>query len=641
MAYKRKSAEEKQREIEILTATMEEKINSYFVSTDSIKEHLAFMSTFYKYSPRNMALIESQFQGAIAVGSFNYWKEKGVNVKKGEKGIKILVPTPVEYFNRGLTQDGKIIWAQVKFANPKEKEEIKKGLVETRKKLFFKIGHVFEYTQTNAREIGLPVSEIFSQYYRNGTIEHDKEFIKALENISKQIGVSISNEPITELGAAKGAFYRELNTIALNPRNTDIENVTVMLHELAHSELHNEKKINKREVPLTTHEKEFQAEMVAYVVATHYKIPTESFSLSYLANWTKGKEFDDKEQLLREVRETSANFIDTIDKHFEKVNLLEKNNNISLNDEQLKTLESLHFWRRNQITAKNNNDEIEVNKSDLSIRQLFNRADEQGISFKIQNQVMNHAENNREESFSDMEFIQEGNNIKPEHSIKLTSLRNGINDGYDVDTVAELTVINGVTNKEHVFHVYGEDVLNGEIEPFYIYLNNPIDVNYDTEKEDMESILDDSLFQTTLGDIVTYDDSLIEKIKNDEEFELNFTEQQQIMNLHSIVVDEEIADLMIKYDKDLLSKNDFINFGKLVEHDTDLFEGNTIFEEEKILSIIENSPFNKDEIMYATKAFEALNMPIDTEILSGKVNVQIAEEKNKKTLNNNEMVLER
>lgn len=640
MAYKRKSTEEKQKEIENLTKTMEEKINSYFVSTDSIKEHLAFMSTFYKYSPRNMALIESQYQGAVAVGSFNYWKEKGVSVKKGEKGIKILVPTPIEYFNRGLSADGKINWVQVKFANAKEKEEIKKGSIETRKKLFFKVGHVFEYRQTNAREIGLPVSEIFDRYYRNGTVEHDKEFIKALEKISNQIGVSISLEPIHELGTAKGAFYRELNTIALNPRNTEIENVTVMLHELAHSELHNEQRLNKRDVPLLTYEKEFQAEMVAYVVATHYNIPTENFSLSYLANWTKGKEFDDKEQLLREVRETSSNFIDTIDKHFENVNLLEKNNAISLNEEQLKTLESLHFWRRNQLAAKRNNDEMEVSKSDLSIRQLFNRADAQEIPFKIQNRVIDHADNKKEESFSDMEFTEERNSLKPEHSIKLTSIENGI---YDVDTVAELTVTNGITDKEHVFHVYGEDVINGEIEPFYIFFNDPINANYETEKGDIEGILDDSLFQTTLSDIVIYEDSLIEKIKNGEEFELNFTDQQQIMNLHSIIVNEEIADLMIKYDKDLLNKNDFVSFGKLIEHDTDLFDINSIFEKEKILPIIDNAPFEENEIMYTAKAFEALNMAFDTDILSlgGKANVQIAEEKNKKTLNNNEMVLER
>ncbi|MGM9988794.1 MAG: ImmA/IrrE family metallo-endopeptidase [Bacillaceae bacterium] len=354
MAFKRKTQEEKEKEIKELTTKMENKISNYFESEENIKEHLAFMSKFYNYSPRNMALIDSQFRGAEAVGSFNHWKEKGASVNKGEKGIKILVPTPVEYFKRADN------WVQVKYANAKEKEQLKKGQLEKQKKLFFKVGHVFEYTQTNAREKGIPISEIFGRYHRDGTIDNDKEFIKALENVSDKIGVKIATEPpieIGELGTAKGAYSRDLNMIVLNPRNTPMEDITVLMHELAHAELHNNERNKARNTELTTNEKEFQAEMTAYVVASRYNIPTENFSLSYLAGWTKNKEFADKEQLLREVRETSASFINVIDEHFEKVNLLEKEHinyrdelmniqgNNGLNSDKLE-LENTEFWRK-------------------------------------------------------------------------------------------------------------------------------------------------------------------------------------------------------------------------------------------------------------------------------------------------------
>lgn len=89
MAYKHKTVEEKQKEIEELTDKMTEKINSYFLTEDALKEHLAFMSNFHNYSIRNMSLIDQQFMGAKAVGSFKFWQDKGVSVQKGEKGIKI------------------------------------------------------------------------------------------------------------------------------------------------------------------------------------------------------------------------------------------------------------------------------------------------------------------------------------------------------------------------------------------------------------------------------------------------------------------------------------------------------------------------------------------------------------------------
>lgn len=321
MAYKKgytpKSAEEKQKEIDDLTAKMTEKIDSYFESKENIQEHLRFMSNFYNYSSRNMALIDSQFMGAEAVGSFNFWKSKGASVNKGEKGIKILVPTPVEYFNNAMDQDGKPLWKQVKFANAKEKEKLERGEYLTKKVMFFKVGHVFEYTQTNAREKGLEVSEIFGRYHRNDTIENDKELMAALEKVAQKIGVEIADTPPTELGTAKGAFYPQLNVIGLNPRNTPSENITVLLHELAHAELHSVEKQEKRDKPLDKQEKEFQAEMVAYTVASRYGIDTERFSLSYLASWTKNAEFADKEQLLNEVRKTSIDFIDVMDQHFE------------------------------------------------------------------------------------------------------------------------------------------------------------------------------------------------------------------------------------------------------------------------------------------------------------------------------------
>ena len=90
--YAKKSVEDKRKEVEELTKGMEKKVEQHFHSAEELKDYLSFMGKFYQYSMSNTALIQKQFRGAQAVGSFKFWKDKGFSVNKGEKGIKILVP---------------------------------------------------------------------------------------------------------------------------------------------------------------------------------------------------------------------------------------------------------------------------------------------------------------------------------------------------------------------------------------------------------------------------------------------------------------------------------------------------------------------------------------------------------------------
>lgn len=59
----------------------------------------------------------------------------------------------------------------------------------------------------------------------------------------------------------------------------------------------------------------------------------------------------------------------------------------------------MHYWRRNQLIAKQNQDFTEVEKSDQAIRHQLDRADEQNIPFKLQNEVLHHAEHHPNASF--------------------------------------------------------------------------------------------------------------------------------------------------------------------------------------------------------------------------------------------------
>lgn len=327
--YKKKTFEEKKKEVEQITEKMDSQIESYYETPEQMKEYLSFMSKFYNYSPNNIALIQGQFRGAEAVGSFKFWKEKGFSVQKGEKGITILAPnkTVPKYKN----EEGK--WKNIKYATVKEKELIKEGVLEKKdSRLYFGKGTVFDISQTNATADDLP--EIFPNRWMEGEVEDYNVLYKAMERIADHDNVEIVHA-FKELGASKGMSYtasllqvdgsfKERKEVTLNPRNSELQNVKTLVHELAHARLHTLKTHDN----YSTEEKEFQAEMIAYAVCSNFGIDTSEYSLSYLASWTQGKDLKDKKHLLKEVNHTATDFIEIMEDEIIKDKNLQYENKI-------------------------------------------------------------------------------------------------------------------------------------------------------------------------------------------------------------------------------------------------------------------------------------------------------------------------
>ncbi|WP_237438712.1 ImmA/IrrE family metallo-endopeptidase [Guptibacillus hwajinpoensis] len=319
-SYQKKSPEQVKEEIEKLTTGMEERISNHFHSPDQLKEYLDFMGKFYRYSPRNTALIESQFQGAEAVGSYAFWKEKEFPVNKGEKSIKILVPNRLgEQFQN---KEGE--WIPFKKATKQEKQQVKDGQLDKRDgRLVFSTGSVFDISQTSATQKDLP--QIFPNKWIDGEVDNYSQLRKGMEAIAKKNKIRIV-VPYEELGAAKGVSYTERGEVALNPRNSERQDAKTLLHELTHAKLHTKDNFNAYSKP----EKEFQAEMTAYTVASYFNVDTSDYSLDYLHQWTKGHEFNDHESLLQEVQVTAREFIATIEESLEQEKEGEKT--MSLNE---------------------------------------------------------------------------------------------------------------------------------------------------------------------------------------------------------------------------------------------------------------------------------------------------------------------
>lgn len=74
--------------------SIENGIKELFES-DKYQQYLSTMSRFHRYSVNNTMLIYMQRPDATHVAGFNKWRDQfGRNVLKGEKGIRIIAPTP-------------------------------------------------------------------------------------------------------------------------------------------------------------------------------------------------------------------------------------------------------------------------------------------------------------------------------------------------------------------------------------------------------------------------------------------------------------------------------------------------------------------------------------------------------------------
>ena len=211
-----------------ITDSIERGIQDLFQS-DKYVEYLRTMSRFHKYSVNNTRLIYMQKPDATLVAGFNKWRDQFErNVMKGEKGIKIIAPTPykkkIEQEKRDpdtnlpmLDADGKVIT---------EEKEIKIPM--------FKPVTVFDVSQTD----GKPLPQLASNL--TGDVQNFDVFMEALRRTSP---VPIDIKPIAD--GADGFFSLDNQRITIREGMSEVQTVSAVVHEIAHSKLHNQKKIEE------------------------------------------------------------------------------------------------------------------------------------------------------------------------------------------------------------------------------------------------------------------------------------------------------------------------------------------------------------------------------------------------------------
>ena len=291
--------------------SIENGIKELFES-DKYRQYLSTMSRFHRYSVNNTMLIYMQRPDATHVAGFNKWRDQfGRNVLKGEKGIRIIAPTPYKKKIEEIKTDPETN-APVLDADGKaiiEEKEIRIPM--------FKVVSVFDVSQT----AGKPLPQLAADL--SGNVQQYEVFMEALRRASP-----VPMEIKSVARDTDGFFSAKAQSITIRAGMSEVQTVCAAVHEIAHAKLHDYEHMTELaddgETILVPGEKsrnteEVEAESISYAVCQYYGIETGENSFGYIATWSKGKELKELRASLETINKTASELITDIDRHFAEI----------------------------------------------------------------------------------------------------------------------------------------------------------------------------------------------------------------------------------------------------------------------------------------------------------------------------------
>ncbi|MDY4035135.1 PBECR4 domain-containing protein [Streptococcus dysgalactiae] len=332
-----------------LNQHLQDGIKQYF-NSDTYKQYLEGMAHFNNYSPRNIQLIMSQFPEASMVASFQEWRKRNGSVKKGEKAIYIQAPVSV----MKKDENGKPI------LNPEtgEKETV----------TYFKPVPVFDIKQVSpqeGKELNLPKAM--------GTIPEqlDKDYYQNVYRSLRDISQNNNKVPIRfrELGREDGFYSPQTNEIVIKKGMSYERTLSTLIHEMAHSELHNKQSLTERfDGKLTRSTKELQAESIAYVVSNHLGFDTSQESFPYLASWSREKDgLANLTAQLEIVQEEAKSLMERIDQQLSQYQTVTLNKETQqLTKQEMK--KQAHPFYQSLAAAKTSRTQVTTQEKEASVK---------------------------------------------------------------------------------------------------------------------------------------------------------------------------------------------------------------------------------------------------------------------------------
>lgn len=296
-----------------LTDQLEQGVKAVFQS-DQYRKYLTCMSKLHQYSVGNSILIMMQKPDASMIAGYTSWEKNfGRHVNAGEKAIRILAPAPYK--------------KEIEEKNPDTGETEKKEVTLTA----FRPAFVFDVSQT----FGDPIPSLGPDELK-GNVDHYQDLYEAIRRTSS---VPVSEGAMSNPNV-KGYFDPGGKKIVIREGMDPLQTVKTALHELAHSELHTVEKMLEQYKDV--HQRETEAESVAYVVSRALGLDTSEYSFPYLAVWSTGKAVKELKASLETIRQTSDRLIGKIEAHLREIAVEHKEEKIDqlaagINDYMLET----------------------------------------------------------------------------------------------------------------------------------------------------------------------------------------------------------------------------------------------------------------------------------------------------------------
>jgi antirestriction protein ArdC len=217
------------------------------LDSDSFARYLSVLARFHMYSLNNVTLIHALRPDATRVAGYRAWQTLGRQVRKGEQGIRIVVP----YRTRIEPEEGQPV-------------AVENG---------FGVRTVFDVSQTEGDPLVAP--PVHGALTGNATVA---------EIVREELIAWLWRERVSVVrkgtGRANGYYLPNARVVAIHRDLTGIRALKTLVHEAAHFAA-------DHRVGVKWEDAETVAEGAAYTVLSHFGLDTSGYSFGYVAHWAR------------------------------------------------------------------------------------------------------------------------------------------------------------------------------------------------------------------------------------------------------------------------------------------------------------------------------------------------------------------
>ena len=248
------------KQLDELKGGIEDKIKDFLENSEELKQFISFRRKhFYSYSINNSILIYRQCPKATFVAGYKKWKDLGYIVRKGEKGLAILIP----------------LIKKIKDESGEEKKQI----------YGFKKGTVFDVSQVDPTDGAVQFPDIDISIKATNKTEYTPEVL--LEGIIRFIQQHCAVNVVEDISLGEAMGMTNGKEVYVKSQDNKVDMSSVLVHEFLH--YHNHYKDNRKK--LSKDEKETEAELGAILYGSYFNLSIDG-GYKYLAMYRSKRDLD-------------------------------------------------------------------------------------------------------------------------------------------------------------------------------------------------------------------------------------------------------------------------------------------------------------------------------------------------------------